>query len=289
MAADETPGPGTLAPRSWHLDQGDNLALLHRATQHDAERQQEVLRIATEIARRTTLGPWSVPHLAVHRDGSLGRALGWGGGPERAMIDDQMPSYLVVDALLMKRACERPRETDLIRRRMITDARQPTGMEITFANQTATLLGQYRGAVAASSRTARDIEMADDALQLYNLRQRGLTERFASRGSAQMGLTETQFIAEPDLGPRNVSKATPREAAVPSGTMRYAMRATQRAVLSDSAVAMSRGARFTRGDMSDRIAPPSDGMRRVGSSRMGRPEPSHARMRDESMTPALDI
>jgi hypothetical protein len=284
MAADDTPGPGVMAPMRWHLDTGDPLALLHRATGHEAARQQEILHIATEIARRTTLSPWSAPHLGIRADGSLGRALEWGGGPERAMIDDQTPSYLIVDALLMKRACERPRETALIRRKMLTDARKPTGTEIELANQTMNLLNGYKGAVIANSRTHRDMEMASDALLEYNLRQQSIGESPASWHHAQRVHTETQLTAEPVHCLRGPARSAPREAPVAANIVRAAMRATR-----CDAQRMD-GVRHPRcGDMSDRIAPVGERERGIGSMRLGRVGPSRCGQMEMGMTPALNI
>ena len=294
MASDDTPGPGVFTPRKWHLDPGDPLLLLHRATGHDADRQQDILNIALDVARRATMGPWSVPHLAIHKDGSLGRALEWGGGPERAMVDDQMPSYLMVDALLMKRACERPRETDLIRRKMITDARQPTGSEIAIANQTAALLNHYKGAVMASTKTYRDMEMASDAMQVHNQRQQNIGDSPASWHYAQAAMTETQLSAEPEHALRGPAKLAPRESPVATGVMRSAVSATRRDQMEQTE---GRAGDFSmagarRGDMSDRIDAPIEGVRNIGGARVGR-QGAHSAFRnapasDIAMTPALD-
>lgn len=297
MAGDDTPGPGAVAPRSWHLDPGDPLALLHRATGHEAERSQEILEIATQIASRTTRGPWSMPHLAVHRDGSLGRALEWGGGPESAMIDDAVPSYLAVDALLMQRACAIPQETALIRRKMVTDARKPTTSELTFANRTAALLAQYKGAVVASSRTYRDMEMGADAMQVHNAHLASIGSAPASWHHAQRALTETQLTAEPQHCTRTAT-STPREAPVAANMMRAAMFATR---VDQSQQTEGRAGDFTsagirRGDMSDWVGPPDERERQLGhvAPRVGRPEPMFQRRRrdavyEDGMTPALDL
>jgi hypothetical protein len=258
--------------RGWHLDDGDPLALLHRATAHEAARQQEILDIAMAVVGRDGRGPGSAPHLVIRRDGSLGSALVWSGGPQAALVDDAMPSYLMVDAVLMKRACERPRDIDLIRRKMVTDARAPTGGEIAFANQSAALLEQYKGAVVASSRTARDIEMAEDAKAVHNARLADIGDSPASWHHAQAEMTEGQLIAEPEHD-NPMMQAAPREAPVASGTMRAALRATRMDQTNDPGVrraaAQSRG-----GDMSDRVAPSSDLVRGTGAVRVGRPEPS---------------
>ena len=101
----------------------------------------------------------------------------------------------------MKRACAPSclaTEMDQVRRFMITDARAPTGAEIAFANRTASILGAAATTTILSSKTARDVEMGDDALMLYN-------ERSASRASAPdswhqktRALTETELTADPD-------------------------------------------------------------------------------------------
>lgn len=216
-------------PRKWHIDSGDPLLLLHRATGHEAQRGQEILEIASAIASRATKGPGSLPHLVIGPRGEMGHGGAWAGGPERAMMDDMVPSYLMVDALLMKGACDRsrpPQEMDLIRRRMITDARAPTNAEIELATKTSGLLLRAKSASVAASKTYQDMEMASDALELYNQHQMSLGSAPASWHHATSALTEAQLTAEPERC-RAMGKTAPREAPVASSALRTVASATR--------------------------------------------------------------
>jgi hypothetical protein len=169
--------------RTWHVDD-DAVRLVHRASVHDAERARDILDIATEIARRQTRGPWSVPHLVSRAGGAtIEESRDWSGGADRATFDDSMPSYLVVDALLMRGAVAMPQMADKLRRAVIRDAREPTGAEIALANQTSAILQRYKGAVMANTRTVRDIEMGSDALMLHNASAR---RREGARSTSRM-------------------------------------------------------------------------------------------------------
>jgi len=221
-----------LRPRAWHLDDGDPLALLHRATAHDAERARDILDIATEIARRGVNNPWSAPHVAVRGDGSLGRALGWSGGAARAAAvgDIAEPAYLIIDAHLMKRACGNasPREVDLIRRQMLTDAKRAPGSEHALATAGA-IVTRFAGAVHASSHTARDIEAGADALELHNARALRPDESAPAswhRGAAR-NIAAPEFISAPARPDAHARAAAPRGGSLPASALASVMRATR--------------------------------------------------------------
>lgn len=230
MAADEVLGGGVTKPRSWHIDPDNQLLLLHRATSHEADRAQEILEIAEKLASRDMRGPGSLPHLAVGPTGQLGQAGRWSGGPEAAFIDDMVPSYLMVDAVMMKRACDHPRETSLIRRRMITDAHAAPA-EILAAAKTANLLAHAKSASVLATRTSQDMEMGSDALQLHNLRQMSRASAPASWHRSTHDMTETQLTFEPEYAGAGINPAR----AAPRGTklnaaqspMRHAVEATR--------------------------------------------------------------
>lgn len=298
MAADEVLGGGVATPRSWHIDPDNQLLLLHRATSHEADRAQEILEIAEKLASRDMRGPGSLPHLVVGPTGQLGQAGQWSGGPEAAFIDDMVPSYLMVDAVMMKHACGAnctPRETSLIRRRMITDAHAGRA-EIMAAAKTANLLARSKGASILATKTSQDMEMGSDALQLYNLRQMNRASAPASWHRSTHDMTETQLTFEPEYAGAGINPAR----AAPRGTKLSAAQSPMRhAVASTRADLMARDSDHVRSiqqpfyrtsslgyDPAASYIVMPDHVRSVGGARLGETGPSRRSILvRESMVP----
>lgn len=200
-------------PRRWHLDDGDPLLLLHRETQRDAELQQDILDIASHVSVQSVgpqTAPWSAPHLRTARSvAGLDSGRAWAGELQMATVDDAASSYMMLDATMMKRACDHPQEAALIRRKIITDAAHAQFIEPELANRRADLLLRARSATYARSRTARDMDLADDAMMLHNARMGHVGP--ASHHQAARAMTDTQLVSLPEHGLSASRRAAPRE------------------------------------------------------------------------------
>lgn len=206
---DAASDPIGMQPRRWHLDDGDPLLLLHRETQRDAELRQDILDIANHVSVQSA-GPWALPHLPTARsvDG-LDTGQVWASAPQMARVDDSSPpAYMLFDAAtLMKRACDHPQEVALIRRKIMTDAVAPQFIEPVMANRHADIL--LRSAVQGRAQTARDIDLADDAMMLHNARLGHIGP--ASHHRAHRAMTDTQLATMPDHNPSSQRRSAPRE------------------------------------------------------------------------------
>ena len=79
-------------PRTWHLDDGDQLKLLHSATARDTKRSDEILELAHLVAGRAG-APSSVPHIVTGAGGSVA-GLSWvqqedGNSSDRYLLVDE--------------------------------------------------------------------------------------------------------------------------------------------------------------------------------------------------------
>lgn len=144
----------------------DALRLAHySASMSDAPKVRDIMDLAMALARRKTTSatPGAMPHVVVAGD-ELRESDQWAGGAQHATLDDAMPSYLIVDALLMKGAMSMP-QMDIIRRNIVRDARAPNGTEIELATRTAMLLARMSAGNKSAVRAAGhyDMDLGDDS------------------------------------------------------------------------------------------------------------------------------
>lgn len=152
----------------------DSLRLAHySASMSDAPKTRDIMDLAMALARRKvgTMTPGTMPHVIA--TAGTGGAPGsepdelretdhWAGGPLRATYDDiaRNPSYLLVDALLMKGAVAMP-QMDIIRRNIVRDARAPSGAEIALATRTAMILANTGPTVGRAGHY--DMDLGEDS------------------------------------------------------------------------------------------------------------------------------
>lgn len=164
-------------------------SLIMSSTTTDAQKQKEIF---TPIMR--SAGAYSRP-------GAGGRI---DGGNVRALHDDTegVNSYMFVDAMLMRMACkcQGMPVADIIRRKIITDARAPTVSEITFANKLAQQMKFHGYDVATiAQNTTRDIESGKDSAMTRNALMPNIADTPAAWRTAQAKLCETKFISAPEV------------------------------------------------------------------------------------------
>ena len=223
-------------------------SLIMSATTTDAQRQREIFAPTMRVAG------------ARGRPGAEARIAG---GNVRALSDEMEGSdaYMYVDAMLMRMACRAPGTPveDLIRRKMITDARAPTAAERTLANKLAAQ-ARFRGFdVATIARTTtRDMESGADNAVSRVAHMPNIADGPTAWRTAQAALCETQLVSAPE-----VQRAPTRDmlhSAIASSTtpLHYAIQGAAR----------SEATARTAGDELADILAPSEGMRTIGSARV---------------------
>jgi hypothetical protein len=223
-------------------------SLIISSSTSDVRKQQEIFTPTMRVA-----GTRERPGAAMTIDGGNIRAL-----------HDEMEgnnAYMYIDAALMRLACraQGTQVEDIIRRKMITDARAPTDAERTLANK---LLQQakFRGfSVEAIARTTtRDIESGADNATTHNAHMPNITDGPTAWRTAQAALCETQLVSAPEVQSAPTHNMS-HTAVAPSTTPLHYM--------VQSAVRNETNTRRFDDEIADILAP-SDGVITTGSARV---------------------